>query len=69
MSRPLRLDFPGAVWHVFTRGNERRDIFYKDSDRQRLLKLLSKVTEDFRWRIYSYCLMSNHYDPNFALAY
>ena len=33
VSRPLRLEYPGAVWHVTSRGNERRDIFRSDSDR------------------------------------
>ena len=40
MPRPPRIDFPGAVYHVTTRGNGRADIFYGDDDRERFLAQL-----------------------------
>lgn len=61
MSRPLRIEYAGAVYHVTTRGNERRTIFYADQDRERFLTLLQKVTERFHWLCHVYCLMDNHY--------
>lgn len=61
MSRPLRLEFPGAVWHVTSRGNERREVFRDDRDRERFLSVLSRTVELFRWRVHAYVLMGNHY--------
>ena len=61
MSRPLRLEFPGAVWHVTCRGNERRDVFRDDSDRERFLAVLGETVSLFRWRLHAYALMGNHY--------
>jgi REP element-mobilizing transposase RayT len=61
VSRPLRLDHPGAVWHVTARGNERREIFRDDRDRVIWLDLLAKVVVLFAWRLHGYVLMGNHY--------
>jgi putative transposase len=61
MSRPLRLDHAGAVWHVTSRGNEKRDIFRDAQDRRDLLRVLGRVVEVCRWRIHAYVLMGNHY--------
>jgi REP element-mobilizing transposase RayT len=61
MARPLRLEFPGAVYHVTARGHERTPIFRDDADRERFLALLSAVRRDFGWEIHGYCLMANHY--------
>lgn len=61
MSRQLRLEFPGAIWHVTSRGNERRDIFRDDADRRRFMTLLSQVVSDRRWILHAWVLMSNHY--------
>lgn len=61
MSRPLRLDHPGAVWHVTTRGNEKREIFVDREDRSGLLGVLADVVEICRWRLHAYVLMGNHY--------
>jgi putative transposase len=61
MSRPLRLEFEGAIWHVTSRGNERKDIFREDRDRLLLLSLLAAAVKRFRWRLHEYCLMTNHY--------
>mgnify|MGYP003382189073 CR=1 FL=1 len=61
MPRPLRLQFPGAVYHVMSRGDRRRDIFCDDIDRDYFLDTLAKEVEQQRWRLYAYCLMGNHY--------
>ncbi len=59
--RPLRLEFPGAVWHVTNRGVEKRSIYADDCDRIHFLHLLEKVIDDYRWQLRAYVLMSNHY--------
>ena len=61
MTRPLRLEFPGAVYHLTARGDRREDIFLDDTDRQTFLELLAKEIRQQRWRLYAYCLMGNHY--------
>src|SRR5436305_12674170 len=61
MSRPLRLEFEGAFWHITSRGNERKDIFRQDGDRLLFLSLLATAGKRFRWRLHEYCLMTNHY--------
>jgi putative transposase len=61
MSRSLRLEFPGSIWHVTSRGNEQRDIVYGDGDRTFLLELLAEAVDRFKWILYAYVLMTNHY--------
>jgi putative transposase len=61
MSRPLRLEYEGAFWHVTSRGNERKEIFREDRDRLLFLSLLAAAVKRFRWRLHEYCLMTNHY--------
>lgn len=61
MARPLRVEFPGAVYHVTTRGNRRQHIFQDDADRSAFLKVLESVVRRFHWVCHSYCLMGNHY--------
>lgn len=61
MARPLRLEYPGAVWHVTSRGNERRAIFRDDEDRLQFLGVLERAVEMFRWKLHAYVLMGNHY--------
>ncbi|HKS21699.1 MAG TPA: transposase [Thermoanaerobaculia bacterium] len=61
MARPLRLEYPGAWWHVLSRGVDREDIFLSDKDRRRFLRLLAVAIPHFRWRLHAYVLMSNHY--------
>ena len=61
MSRPLRLEYEGAIWHVTSRGNERREIFRDRNDRSTFLEILSTTVELARWRLHAYVLMSNHY--------
>jgi REP-associated tyrosine transposase len=61
VSRPLRLEFPGALYHVASRGHERGPIFRDARDRRHFLNLLASVVSDQAWLIHSYCLMGNHY--------
>ena len=61
MSRPLRIELAGGLYHVTARGNRRETIFENDVDRQEWLQLLGHVCERFNWRCHAYCLMDNHY--------
>lgn len=61
MSRPLRLDHAGALWHVTSRGNERREVFVDDQDRREFLSLLGRTVELFGWKLHAWVLMGNHY--------
>ena len=61
MARPLRLEFAGALYHITSRGNERKAIFWEDDDFSGFLTLLGQVCQQFNWVVHAYCLMSNHY--------
>jgi len=61
MSRPLRIEYEGAVYHVTSRGNARADIYLSDDDKVLFLEVLEHVVEQFGWICHAYCLMSNHY--------
>ena len=61
MSRPLRLEFAGALYHVTARGNARGEIFVDDEDRQRFLGVLGATVGRLGWLCHAYCLMDNHY--------
>ncbi|MDD2273409.1 MAG: transposase [Desulfuromonadaceae bacterium] len=61
MSRPLRITYPGAFYHVTTRGNERGNIFKSRRDREKFLSYLESATIRYGAKIQAYCLMSNHF--------
>jgi putative transposase len=61
MSRPLRIMYPGAVYHVTSRGNARAKIFQDDQDRENFLSVLAAVVKRYNWLCHAYCLMDNHY--------
>jgi putative transposase len=61
MARPLRIEFPGAVYHVTSRGDRREAIFDDDADRHAFLNVVAQATERFDAAILAYCLMDNHY--------
>jgi len=61
MSRPLRIEFAGAVYHLTSRGNARQRIFADDQDRERFLGVLGNVVDRYKWLCHAYCLMDNHY--------
>ncbi len=61
MARPLRIEYPGAFYHITSRGNEQQNIFKSDSDRIRFLSYLESAVERYKAVIHVYCLMNNHY--------
>lgn len=61
MTRPLRLEFPGALYHVTSRGNRHKTIYHHDSDRRLWLEVLAHVCERHHFVIHSFCQMTNHY--------
>jgi len=61
MARPLRPQFPGAVYHITARGNNKQNIYYDEPDKIRFLKFLGQTVEQYRWLCHAYCLMTNHY--------
>lgn len=61
MARPLRILYPGAFYHVTSRGNEKKDVFKSHRDREKFLEYLASATERYAAIIHVYCLMSNHY--------
>jgi putative transposase len=66
MSRPLRIEFAGALYHVIARGNEQRAIARDDFDREEWVETLAHVCGRFAWRILAWCLMDNHLHLVFA---
>jgi len=61
MPRRPRLSYPGAFFHVTTRGNNRRSIYEDGLDRHIFLRMLGRIAERYAWRVYAYCLMTTHY--------
>ena len=75
MARPLRILFPGGLYHVTARGNGRQTLFADDADRERFLRVLTYAVSRYRLLCHGYCLMGNHYhllletrDANLSLA-
>lgn len=71
MARKLRIQYPGALYHVINRGNYRRDLFASAGEAQAFLDTLLEAKGLFGWRLHAYALMRNHYhlaletpDPN-----
>jgi len=61
MSRPLRLEFNGALYHITTRGNARQAIFLSRKDFTDFLSILSLTVKRYHFLLHAYCLMDNHY--------
>ncbi len=61
MARPLRICFPGALYHITARGNERRPIVVDDEDRQRFVRTLASMVEEHEVLCHAWVLMTNHY--------
>jgi len=75
MARPLRIEYPGAVYHVTTRGNAQQKIYTNNADRHLFLEVFALVAKRYNWFCHAYCLMDNHYhllletpDPNLSLG-
>lgn len=60
MSRPIRLEFPGALYHVTSRVDRREEKFFGDADRRACLGVLANTCERFNWRVHAGCQMGNH---------
>lgn len=61
MARPLRIQYPGAFYHVASRGNERKDIFKSRRDREKFCEYLESAISRYGAVVHAYCLMGNHY--------
>jgi putative transposase len=61
MGRPLRIQYPGAVYHVMARGSHGQVIYADDKDRERFLETLAEACQKTGWRVHAYVLMANHY--------
>ncbi len=60
MPRKLRIQYPGAIYHVMNRGDQWEDIFQDDKDRERFIQTLAEVCGKTDWQIHAFCLMRNH---------
>src|SRR5260221_2929024 len=60
MARKLRVQYPGAIYHVMNRGDRREDIFRSRKDRELFLKSLGEACAKTDWQVHAFCLMSNH---------
>jgi REP element-mobilizing transposase RayT len=75
MARPLRVEYPGAFYHVINRGHRREKLYTSTRDYEKFLQYLEKAAERFGIIIHTYCLMANHYhllvetpEPNLSMT-
>jgi putative transposase len=61
MARKLRIEYPGAIYHVMNRGDRREEIFRDDKDRELFLATLAEACAKAGWQVHAYCLMGNHF--------
>ena len=61
MPRALRIEYPGALYHVTARGTRQGAIFLDDRDRAMLLTILAEALQEYEARAFAFCLMGNHY--------
>jgi putative transposase len=61
MARKLRVEYPGAVYHVMNRGDRREEIFKDDKDRERFIETLGETCTKTGWQVHALCLMGNHF--------
>ena len=61
MARPWRIQYPGAIYHVVTRGNNRQAMVLDDSDRELFLETLAVAVERYDLHLFAFCLMTNHF--------
>ncbi len=60
MSRPVRIEIPGGLYHVMSRGNDRRGIVRDDADREKRLEWLRRTVETYGWLLHAFVVMTNH---------
>src|SRR5271165_3079274 len=61
MPRKLRLEYPGAIYHVMNRGDRREDIVWDEADRRRFAETLGEACGKTEWQVHAWCLMRNHF--------
>ncbi len=61
LPRTMRVEYPGAIYHVMSRGDRREDIFLDEVDRQDFLKTLAEACQKTGFQVHAYCLMRNHF--------
>ena len=61
MPRSLRIEYPGAIYHVMNRGDRREPIFLDDVDHKKFLSTLAEACAKTDWQVHAYCLMGNHF--------
>jgi putative transposase len=61
MARKVRVEYPGAIYHVINRGDHQEAIFADDRDRIRFVETLGEACAKAQWQVHAYCLMSNHF--------
>src|ERR1700689_5296328 len=61
MARKLRMEYPGAIYHVMNRGDRREAIFADDEDRERFLAALGEASAQTGWQVPAFCLMRNDF--------
>src|SRR5437667_6182787 len=61
VARKLRVQYPGAIYHLMNRGDRREPIFKDDADRKRFLETLAEACGKTQWQVHAYCLMTNHF--------
>jgi len=61
MPRQLRIDYPGAIHHVMSRGDRRENIYVDNVDRQDFLKTLAEACQKTDWQVHACCLMRHHF--------
>ncbi len=60
MGRPIRIEYPGALYHITSRGNERKDIFQDGPDREKFLDIVADYHDRFGIFVHAYALKDNH---------
>lgn len=63
MTRKQRIEYPGAFYHVISRGNYRRELFLKANTGKAFERCLFEAVERGDWKLHAYVIMSNHYHP------
>ena len=66
MPRQLRIEYPGAIYHIMSRGDRKKDIYVDDVDRQDFLKPLAEACQKTGFQVHAYCLMRNHFPIDLA---
>jgi putative transposase len=61
MARKIRIQYPGAIYHVMSRGDHQERIFQDDEDRRKFLVTLEEACQKTAWQVHSFCLMNNHF--------